>query len=134
ESHATGNTAYAFTDSSRPALGTVYYRVRFADVSGRESLSQTRKLAVDEETPLVRAFPNPFSQGPLTLLMEGLNAEQPAVVFVYNLAGIEVAKFATYPNLPNGLLIDQLPKLSQGFYSVKVQQGTLRSSTRLIIQ
>ena len=134
ESPATGSTTYAFTDSSRPALGTVFYRVRFADVSGRESLSQTRKLAVEEEAPLVRAFPNPFSQGPLTLLMEGLNAEQPVVVFVYNLAGVEVAKFATYPNLPNGLVIDELPTLSQGFYSVKVEQGTLRSSTRLIIQ
>ena len=119
---ATEEQAYSFLDS-KPAPGTIYYRLRQMDFDGQFEYSKTVSVNIGPDE--ITVFPNPFTD---VLTVNGAISEDTGYE-VFDLMGRLMLKIAP----GNGIEIN-LEGLPDGMYVLNILSGNRTVSRRVIKQ
>jgi hypothetical protein len=127
-------TDYSFTDAS-PYSGRSYYRLSQTDYDGTKKYFPIVKVDVGEMAPTMRVYPNP-SNGLFHVTIAHTGEPMPAAVALYDLRGHQVLAGempAVTDPTSRTFLVDLQGRVQPGIYLVKVIQGGVTLSDRVII-
>lgn len=130
-------TAYSFTDAQPGRYGTptAYYRLQQVDQDGSLNYSPIVVVtAINPEATLVlEAYPVPFDEA-LTLLLSATNAG-PLTTTLYDALGhVMHCQTTQVPAGKSQVSVPELGRLLPGVYCIRVQQGTLTRTSRVMHQ
>lgn len=125
-----GNWQYVITDS-RPATGTVFYRIKMKDVNGKQVYSKVVAVTADAtNTTTCRVYPNPVSR----YLVIQMPVSMPvASISLFNGAGISVNQLRRQ-SIPNGVYTMDLQNQPAGIYLLQVSDGQQHYRFKVIKQ
>lgn len=110
--NSSSDLSYSFTDFS-PVKGVSQYRLQQVDVDGKLSYSEVRSVRSEELAGGVTVYPNPSSDGRITIAFDGAAVAKD--ITVSDMAGRVVKRFTGVKN--NNLTIENL---NAGFYTIQI--------------
>jgi hypothetical protein len=115
DNHAKANNQYSYTHVNN-SNGNQYYRIKQVNKDGKESYSDIRTIALNNNNP-VFIWPNPATD---QLKITTQSTRGSANVQIFDLSGRMVSQKQLQPNTINSIAINSLPT---GTYIVKVETG-----------
>lgn len=112
EGNSTSDLSYNFTDVN-PTRSTTIYRLRQVDIDGRIKYSETRQVRGNGENARTLVYPNPTSNGSVTIVFEEANISRNVVVSDMN--GRMIQQWRNISN--NSVKVDNL---QPGMYLVRI--------------
>ncbi len=121
---------YSFLDNSplQGGRGVIYYRLRQIDFNGKEEMSEVVSIEL-KNVGTVRIFPNPVSNGELTLLLPE-NVEQEVTMQLFSPTGQLLRSMSAHGGT-NPLAVNGLPT---GVYTLQVVSSTEISLEKIVIE
>lgn len=132
-SNGSSSSSYSWTDAS-PSSGTIFYRIKSVEVSGKIAYSQTLKLSIGSRASKMLVYPNPVKGGIFTLQLNN----QPRGVYSLQLVNSLGQKvFRTELNYTGGFSAQtiRLPNsVSKGTYQLIIRNGSEQNVLKLMIE
>jgi hypothetical protein len=125
--NSTTDLSYNFTDVN-PTRSTTIYRLRQTDIDGRVKYSETRQVRGNGENARTLVYPNPTSDGSVTIVFDEANISRNVVVSDMNGRMIQ-----QWRNISNNSV--KVNNLQPGMYLVRItdlQTGTQVSEKILV--
>ncbi|MBS4043023.1 MAG: T9SS type A sorting domain-containing protein [Chitinophagaceae bacterium] len=128
---STTESTYTSTDES-PFKGTNFYRLKQMDLDGKTSYSNIVSVRfADRETVGLSFFPNP-TKDKVVILIDEIQNKNASIDFI-NLQGKVIKTIAITEQQSNSNLIVDVSNFSRGLYIVKLNNGSVVKTNKLII-
>jgi hypothetical protein len=123
-----------------PVYGTSYYRLKQVDYDGAFSYSEIKPVQFTGSSSFnenaIEVFPNPYSTGELTLILNGVKPNMPVALSINNINGELI--YTVELNSPEKQKINLVPmavnRLSKGIYFVSIKTMNKRVIKKLVVQ
>lgn len=123
---------YTYSDNGVAAMGTVYYRVREAGVSGRNSYSKVVAIKMDGLVSQLTVFPNPAKTA-ATVSFVAVAASNVSLR-LFDLKGSQVWQRQMKVSAgSNSVVLDQLGSIPNGLYLLQWFDGLKPQQVKLIV-
>jgi len=131
-SSLTNNYGYLDVGALLLQVSRLYYRLKLVDLDGKEEYSIVVVLEPEKDRPEVSASPNPFDQQ-ITLRIATVSAsDQTDFVELYTMDGKQVFHRPILQRGSATILLDDLPKLAQGIYLLRVSVNRKLYTIRMV--
>jgi hypothetical protein len=122
---------YQFRDSTYPATGTIYYRIKSVDKDGKESYSVVRLINQTPTNISFKIFPNP-AKGLINIYMES-RVKENAQIVVRNIIGTTVYSQPWKINEGSNTIEINLP-IIPGVYLLEIHEKGIIRRTKIVKQ
>lgn len=120
-----------------PYEGLSYYRLKQIDFDGAQEIFPMVAIRIERNhltIPQLNIYPNPYREGNLVAVIDGINEEYEAFVTITDIGGnilIQEKVFPTQENLSK-LIGNKIQNVNPGFYIIMIQNQETKLSTRII--
>jgi len=123
---------YEFRDNDAPAMGTVYYRVKEVEASGRTQYSKIVSLLMDGQAIKLTVFPNPAKTSATVSFVAATSGD--VSLRLFDLKGSQIWQRQLRVSAgSNFILLDQLGSIPNGVYLLQWFDGLKPQQVKLIV-